>query len=179
MFDCTSGRFHAVLSAYLSIIAGLYETIFSLVAGHADLSMSLYGIALMAVVDITGSALVLLIWQTSDIGGTTERSTQLKLQEARYSYVIGALMMFLGLFLVADRCSCCCRCYICVVVTLLHSAKTLIEGHSPHSKGVGGADVALFGTVSSALLAVYKYRVGQELDSPVITAGMCSDKSFS
>ena len=88
-----------MLSAYLSIMAGAIETVFSVVEGHEQLSMALYGIALMAIVDITG---MLFVWQNGD-SSSSERSTLQKMQEARYSYTIGALMMVLGLFLVADR----------------------------------------------------------------------------
>ena len=94
-----SGKFHAVFSAYLSIFAGIIEAFFSTILGHAELSMSLYGIALMAIVDITGSVLVLMIWQKYD----SDRNKEKKILEARYSYIIGVLMMILGLFLVADR----------------------------------------------------------------------------
>lgn len=93
-----SGKFHAVFSAYVSIFAGVIEAFFSVILGHAELSMSLYGIALMAIVDITGSVLVLLIWQSPD-----DRNREKKILEARYTYIIGVLMMILGLFLVADR----------------------------------------------------------------------------
>ncbi len=175
MIDMRSGRFHAIFSAYLSIIAGVIEAIFSLITGHAELSMSLYGIALMAIVDITGSSLVLFIWQFS-MSDSTDVTTRHKIQEARYSYIIGALMMILGLFLVLDR-------YVvggvaCTVhnsesiLSLTFSAKTLIQGKSPHGTVVGeGSSIALFGTISSLVLAAYKYKVGQELDSCVINAG--------
>jgi len=74
-----------------------------MIAGHADISMSLYGIAIMAVVDITGSILVLIFWQgSSDIEG--ERGLPQKIREVQYSYIIGALMMLLGIFLIVDRC---------------------------------------------------------------------------
>lgn len=91
-------QFHAVFSAYVSIFAGIIEAFFSIVLGHAELSMSLYGIALMAIVDVTSSVLVLFIWQDSG-----ERNKEKKILESRYSYIIGVLMMVLGLFLVGDR----------------------------------------------------------------------------
>lgn len=94
-----SGKFHAIFSAYVSIFAGLIEAFFSVMLGHAELSMSLYGIALMAIVDITGSVLVLMVWQKYD----NDKNKEKKILEARYSYIIGVLMMILGLFLVADR----------------------------------------------------------------------------
>ena len=55
-----NARFHAILSAYLSIVAGLVETVISLMDGMEEISMSLYGIALMAFVDITGSSFIFL-----------------------------------------------------------------------------------------------------------------------
>ena len=117
-------RFHAVFSAYLSIGAGLFEAVFAviftflfilydlfidlplyakMIAGHTDISMSLYGIAIMAIVDITGSILVLIFWQGNDQSPSTERESPEKIRELQYSYVIGALMMLLGIFLILDR----------------------------------------------------------------------------
>lgn len=157
-----SGKFHAIFSAYVSIFAGLIEAFFSIILGHAELSMSLYGIALMAIVDVTGSILVLKIWQKYDCDNNREK----KILEARYSYIIGVLMMILGLFLVSDR-------YDCVLLHCLHnglcSVKTLIRGK--HLEAVGGAGIALFGMMCSFVLAAYKYRIGEELESSVIIAG--------
>ena len=92
---------HAIISAYLSIIAGLVEAALSLTAGHAEISMSLYGIALMAIVDITGSVLVLRMWQNS--GAPEDRLISQRLQEMQYSITIGVMMIVLGCFLIADR----------------------------------------------------------------------------
>lgn len=149
-----SARFHAVLSAYLSIAAGLVEASLSLMSGHAEVSMSLYGIALMAFVDATGSVLVLMMWQGSS---GEERLVSERLREMRYSIAIGSLMMFLGVFLIAD------------------SIKSLSEKESPsETNGNMGEIVAIFGSVCGIALAIYKYVVGKALDSPVIVADSVS-----
>jgi divalent metal cation (Fe/Co/Zn/Cd) transporter len=96
-----TAHFHAIVSAYLSIVAGLVEASLSILAGHAELSMSLYGIALMAFVDITGSLLVLYTWQFSE--AKAERKLQDRIREMRMSRGIGIMMIILGLFLIADR----------------------------------------------------------------------------
>ena len=74
-----------------------------MIAGHTDISMSLYGIAIMAIVDITGSILVLIFWQGNEQTSSTERDSPEKIRELQYSYVIGSLMMLLGIFLILDR----------------------------------------------------------------------------
>lgn len=74
-----------------------------MIAGHADISMSLYGIAIMAIVDITGSILVLIFWQGNGSSTGSERESPEKIRELQFSYVIGSLMMLLGIFLILDR----------------------------------------------------------------------------
>lgn len=96
-----SAHKHAIISAYLSIIAGLVEAVLSLLAGHAEISMSLYGIALMAIVDITGSVLVLKMWQSDTKPEDRLKSDRIK--EMEYSISIGVLMIILGTFLSIDR----------------------------------------------------------------------------
>lgn len=96
-------RFHAIFSAYLSILAGIVEAVLSSMAGHEEVSMSLYGIALMAFVDITGSVLVLSLWQCSRAVYGTERPKSERFKEMHYSIIIGYLMVALGIFLMADR----------------------------------------------------------------------------
>ncbi len=91
---------HAIISAYLSIVAGIVEAVFSYMAGHAEISMALYGIALVAIFDGLGSILVLSLWQCSD----ADRTLKLKLKELKYSYIIGVFMMLLGIFFICDWC---------------------------------------------------------------------------
>jgi hypothetical protein len=58
-----TARFHAIASAYLSIVAGIVEAVMSMMAGSEEDSLSLYGVALMAFVDIAGTFLVLSLWE--------------------------------------------------------------------------------------------------------------------
>ena len=96
-------RFHAIFSAYLSILAGIAEAVLSVMAGYQEESMSLYGIALMAFVDIAGSILVLLLWQCSNAVYGSDRPKSERFKEMRYSIIIGYLMIALGVFLMTDR----------------------------------------------------------------------------
>lgn len=148
----TNGRFHAVLSAYLSIAAGIVEASLSILAGHQEISMSLYGIALMAIVDVTGSVLVLMMWQC----GSLERKYTERIREMRYSIFIGIMMLLLGCFLVAD------------------SIKNLYEHDSPDGNTIKGDIGAIFGFTCGSFLFCYKYFVSLVLDSPVIMADSIS-----
>ena len=147
-----SYRTHAILSAYLSILAGAIEAGLSLWYGHSEISMSLYSIALMAFVDITGSVLVLFMWQRS----SKERLVSDRLQELSYSMAIGVLMIFLGIFLMVDS-------------TIKLTAK-----NSPDESSLMGTVDALFGFLCGISLFLYKYFVGKALDSPVVLADSVS-----
>lgn len=149
----STARFHAILSAYLSIAAGVIEAVLSMLSGHKETSMSLYGIALMAFVDVTGSILVLQLWQCSSTNYAGERLASERRKEMNYSIIIGSLMIFLGFFLIAD------------------SLQTFIYHHEPKSMTSMGTIVAVFGSLCGISLAIYKYVVGKALDSPVVIAG--------
>jgi hypothetical protein len=99
--------FHAVLSAYLSIFAGIVEAVLSIMAGTTDISMSLYGVALMALVDIAGSMLILLLWQCRPANcDETNRGSMERMRDLQYTSIIGVFMILLGLFLMTDRYVC-------------------------------------------------------------------------
>ena len=147
-----NGRLHAVLSAYLSIAAGVMETVMSFVAGFAEVSMSMFGISLVAFVDIMGSILVLLLWQCKrDADADADR-----LRELRYSIVIGASMILLGIFLLV-------KCSID-----FYNKESLDEEETL------GTITAIFGLVASMILSVYKNKVGHAIDSPLIIADSIS-----
>lgn len=149
--------FHAILSAYLSIFIGLTEAGLSVYAGHAEISMALYGIAVMGLVDGTGSVLVLMMWQCgSQKNGKTERLVSERIREMRYSLIIGCMMLLLGSFLVVD------------------SLKKMVEKESPSDKDLMGFLLGVYGSVFGFFLASYKYIVGKALDSPVIIADSIS-----
>jgi hypothetical protein len=114
--------------------------------------MSLYGIALMAIVDVTGSVLVLMMWQC----GSNDRKFSERIREMRYSIFIGAMMVLLGLFLVID------------------SIKNLFNHDSPDGNTVKGDIGAIFGVTCGLFLFAYKYYVSIVLDSPVIMADSIS-----
>lgn len=140
-----------------------------MIAGHADISMSLYGIAIMAIVDITGSILVLIFWQGND---TTVRGLTQTVRELQYSYIIGALMMLLGIFLILDRYSTSYPAPFFIYILISNfSVSNLIEGKSPSNSKEAGSSISIFGTTAGFLLALYKYNIGKELESPVIMAG--------
>lgn len=154
--------YHAILSAYLSIIIGLIETALAIYTGHAHISMALYGIALMAFVDVVGS--VLIVYTYYGLSDTTHEMSGIdsdrKAKELKYSYVIGVLMMILGVFFI----------YECVI--------DLIEGQSPNNddgvEGELGLLTSVYGALGSFFLAAYKYRVAKDLDSSVILADSIS-----
>ena len=102
--------FHAVVSAYLTVVAGTVETALSFLAGTTDLSMSLYAVALMSITDIAGGILILTLWQNRkeessylDKYERREASETEKSTDLWYSFTIGVFMLIMGLFLMADR----------------------------------------------------------------------------
>eukprot|EP01035_Chromulina_nebulosa_P019997 gene19997-25969_t len=134
--------------------AGIIEAILSTVAGHEDSSMSLYGIALMAFVDITGSVLVLKLWQFSKKRGPNgERLLSEKIKEMTYSIAIGYLMILLGIFLIMD------------------SLNSFLAHDKPKEMSPMGVMISIFGATCGLGLAAYKYVVGKAVDSPVVVAG--------
>lgn len=148
--------YHAVLSAYLSIMAGLTELMMSLWAGHSEKSMSIYGIGIMAFVDVAGSVLVLSLWQCGPLsspGGV--RTIVDRRREMLFSAIIGTMMVFLGLFLIVD------------------SMQRLVHKSTMDSSILGIVD-SVVGTMCGFSLAGYKYVVGTALDSPVIIADSMS-----
>ena len=149
----SSARFHAILSAYLSIVAGLLEAVLSISLGSEEDSMSLYGIALMGFVDVTGSLLILNLFQCRRTSYAGERSQQDKRTEIIYTIAIGLLMVVLGVFLIVD------------------SAISFIYHQTADEMNSLGIMIATFGAFSGLTLALYKYVVGKALNSSVVTAG--------
>jgi len=146
-------RKHAVISAYLSILAGLLEVGLSLYVGHNEKSMSVYSIALMAIVDVSGSILVLSLWQFSGPAGLRLMSERKR--EMHYSVCIGAMMCFLAIFLLAD------------------SFQRLLKRATTKDTTWGIVD-GIIGSCFGIGLAVYKWSVGKSLDSPVVIADAVS-----
>jgi len=148
------GALHAILSAYLSILAGLGELVMSMWAGHHEKSMSIYGIGIMAFVDIAGSILVLSMWQCGSPQGGARLISERR-REMQYSAIIGVMMVFLGIFLIVD------------------SFQRLVHRSKMDSSYLGVID-SVMGTLCGFSLAGYKYVVGKSLDSPVIIADSVS-----
>lgn len=150
--------YHALVSAYMSIILGITEAILAIYTGHADISMALYGIALMAIVDVTGSVLVVFMYY--GMSNEVVHNPDKKTKELRYSQAIGVLMILLGLFLVAD------------------SASDLEQKDSPQDAGTIGSALqvitSVYGALGSLSMAAYKYKVGKALHSSVVLADSIS-----
>jgi divalent metal cation (Fe/Co/Zn/Cd) transporter len=154
--------FHAVFSSYLSIIAGIVETVLSIIAGSKDASMSLYSVALMSSTDIIGGVLILTIWQNRKLDSQfvdkferEEIRAGEKLVDLWYTFTIGMFMLIMGFFLMFDS-----------IRMLFNEAKTK---SSDEDIGLGASGLGLF---CGLFLAIYKQKVGYELDSLTITAGI-------
>ena len=106
----SSWVFHAVVAAYLTILAGTVETTLSILAGKTDVSMSLYAVALMSITDIAGGILILTLWQNRrEDSSYIDKFERIEAHESErftdlwYSFTIGVFMLIMGLFLMADR----------------------------------------------------------------------------
>ena len=106
----------------------------------------------MAFVDITGSVLVLLMWQSAN----SERLVSDRIREMNYSIAIGSMMIFLGIFLIVDS------------IIKLRSKNT------PSDSSLMGTVDGMFGFFCGISLFLYKYFVGKALDSPVVIADSIS-----
>ena len=106
----------------------------------------------MAFVDITGSVLVLLMWQSAN----SERLVSDRIREMNYSIAIGSMMIFLGIFLIVD------------------SIIKLTSKNSPSDSSLMGTVDGMFGFFCGISLFLYKYFVGKALDSPVVVADSIS-----
>mmetsp|Transcript_30178 Transcript_30178/g.30663 ORF Transcript_30178/g.30663 Transcript_30178/m.30663 type:complete len:261 (+) Transcript_30178:240-1022(+) len=152
--DGQNARFHAILSSYMNIIAGVIELTLAIRAGADEESFSMFGVALMTFVDLSGSILVLIRWQWL-YSPVIDHQAEL-LREMKLSCILGCFMTLLGVFLL-NKCM-----------------WALLERSSPSDLSEGLL-VSILGTLSSLLLAYYKYVVGKKLDSyVVVTDAMCS-----
>lgn len=139
-----NARLHAIYSAYLNILANLIEFFMAVQAGVDEGSLSMFGVALMTIVGITGSVLVLFRWQY--ISGDDKI---LRLREMQFSFVLGMFMTILGMFFLKE----------CTLSLKFHG-RPITESE--------GVLVALFGAVFSLGLTVYKYNIGLVLDSHIV-----------
>ena len=110
MFLGFTMAFHAVFSAYLTIIIGVVLAVLTILAGRTDVSMSLYAVALMSILDVSGGILVLTLWQNRreessyiDKFERIEASETEEITDLWYSFIIGLFMLTMGLFLILDR----------------------------------------------------------------------------
>jgi divalent metal cation (Fe/Co/Zn/Cd) transporter len=150
-----SARFHAVLSAYLSIAAGVTIAILALVAADEESSMSLYGAAFMGLIDSTGSVLVLMVYHTC----TVNHHTATDRLEAQYSIIIGGLMLVMGVYLLTDS-----------SYMLALQGESLAKRESNANNNLGFT-ITIIGGASSLSLSVYKFVVADWLGSAVIFTG--------
>uniref|UniRef100_A0A7S2UWE3 Cation efflux protein transmembrane domain-containing protein n=1 Tax=Fibrocapsa japonica TaxID=94617 RepID=A0A7S2UWE3_9STRA len=146
--DHSSAKRNAIISAYLSIVAGLLEFVFSYMAGESEDSVSIMGIASMAIIEAAGSALVAWRWQFWD---KQELQKTLPFKEAVCSMSI-ALMM------------------IPSIVLLLYNSLDSLFNHETPDGEAQSLEVSLFSSVASLLLYGYKMHVGLILKSPVVIA---------
>lgn len=108
----------------------------------------------MALLDITGSVLILALWQCKQPDNSELNN---KIDEIRYTIVIGTLMVILGLFLLVDS-----------VLKL-----TMEEEPSSESSVIGLA-ITIISAFGGLMLASYKYTVGVAVDSKVVLADSIS-----
>ena len=156
----------AVAISYLSIGASVAELALFLTA--YDLSLSLYGVALMAITDISGDLLILTQWQgrvdessyTSSRELREARASQ-KLMEVWASFTVGIFLFICALFLLADSIK-------SVVVASRQSAGT-------DQLGLGMA-ASVVGVICSSLLAAYKFKIARELESSTVLANAISSQ---
>lgn len=149
-----SYRWHIIFSAYLSVLVGLVEAVLSSLIGHQETSMSQYGVALMALLDITGSLLILALWQCKNRDSSDLKT---KITEITYTIIIGILMVLLGLFLLVDS-----------------VFKLSTEAEPSSESSVIGLVITIFSAVGGLMLASYKYTVGVAVDSKVVVADSIS-----
>ena len=192
MFCSRSWVFHAVLAAYLTIVVGIVETTLSFLAGRTDISMSLYAVALTSITDVAGGFLILTIWQNRvDDPNYIDKLERIEAAEAEkftdfwYSLAIGVSMIVMGLFLMADRfeydftkisrffCqSLHSKNLFIIDLTSNVSIRSLLEDSvtSSRDKDIGLVATSI-GVSCSFILAMYKYEIGNQLQSLTISAG--------
>jgi hypothetical protein len=102
--------FHAVAAAYLSIGVGIIQATLTILAGLTDVSMSLYAVALMSILDVFGGVLILTLWQNRKAESSyldkyerIEASETEEVTDLWYSFIIGLFMLLMGLVLIIDR----------------------------------------------------------------------------
>ena len=156
----------AVVISYVSIFASVADLALFLTA--YDLSLSLYGVALMAITDISGDLLILTQWQgraeetsfTSSRELRESRSSQ-KLMEIWASFTVGIFLFICALFVLADSIK-------SVVVANRQSAGT-------DQMGLGMA-ASVLGVMCGSLLAAYKFKIAHELESSTVLANAISSQ---
>ena len=96
------GLKHAIRSSYLSIVCAMISMFLSVRNGTIESSMSLFGVAIISLVDFTGSVLVLYRYKYLQSRMHTHNYTQQQLHriEIFFSGVIGILMSLLGIVLI-------------------------------------------------------------------------------
>lgn len=165
---CLSYRFHAILSAYLSILLGISSIVLSTIAGSDETSLSEYAIGLTGFVDLTGSFLILLLYQfqynSIKNNGNNDDQTVLshKIRESRYTVSIGVLMSLLGLYL-----------FVYAIIKLATRSEPSSEGSTD------GSVVAVLGTIGGLIMFLYKYKLGKLWDSQIIIADSYSSLASS
>eukprot|EP01041_Mallomonas_annulata_P011106 gene11106-23209_t len=157
VIDESNARLHAIISSYLNIVAGIIDLCLSIWAGSEDVSLSMFGVAIMTFVDLSGSILVLVRWQFF-FSETIDHQAE-KRREMFLSCILGFLMALLGM-------------------SLLNICTWLLLEHETPRGAIKGIIVSILGASSSLGLAYYKYIVGKKLDSYVVLTGLTCVSSF-
>mmetsp|Transcript_2192 Transcript_2192/g.3005 ORF Transcript_2192/g.3005 Transcript_2192/m.3005 type:complete len:310 (-) Transcript_2192:383-1312(-) len=144
--DISIAKKHALYSAYLSILAGMLEVYLSVLAGQDDGSESVFGVAAMALIDTSGSALVVWRWQ---FASPDLKPTDLAKIEARCSIFIGFGML------------------VSVAMLLTSSFDSLVLHETPDGE-TEVFEVSIYTAAMSIFLFIYKQHVGHVLNSMVV-----------
>jgi Cation efflux family len=157
---------YAVAISYVSLGASVAELALFLTA--YDLSLSLYGVALMAITDISGDLLILTQWQGRAEESSFTSSKELReartaqqLMEVWASFTVGIFLFICALFLLADSIK-------SVVVASRQSLGT-------DEMGLGMA-ASVLGVICGSLLSAYKFKIARELESSTVLANAISSQ---
>ena len=145
------GLKHAISSSYLSIIFAVIAFFLSIRNGTMESSMSLFGVAIISLVDFTGSILVLYRYKYLQNRLSSHKYSPKQLQriEIFFSGVIGSLMSLLG--------------FVLILTSLIK-----LYSFSHPSRVRDGIFTGILGFLSGYFLYVYKRHVALALDNSTV-----------
>jgi divalent metal cation (Fe/Co/Zn/Cd) transporter len=174
-----SPRFHCIFSAYVSIAIGITITVLSFSSAWSEHRMSMYAMALLALIDTVGSVLVVYFYSQQpatsehalksssysysyhrmgdgllDVSNDEVASEAVPhLQEQQFTLAIGVLMVVMSALLV------------------VHSAKSLLDGSVASENTWKSLMISVGGVLGGIGLALYKYFVAKAAHSSIVMAG--------